>query len=138
MPMPKRNSNTSYRSCGFDLYELPVINFVGGCFLPCNFHIYHPVTGKPVDLEGYTATFSVVNFENKHGKPLIKKEMTVRYGTRPEEKEIQNILYVDLLTHETINLEGKFLYQITVRDDRGHSFIPKQGVMFIINNIDRE
>lgn len=132
------NVNTyNYEIQGLKVYELPTICLVGGCFMPCNFHIHNNMNGQPQDMTGCTAKFSVVNFLNKYGKPLIKKDMLVRQGTRAEEAGLKSILYVELNSDDTKDLEGKFIYQITVEDDTGHAIIPKHGVMYVIHNIDK-
>ena len=48
-----------------------------------------------------------------------------------------NILSVDLTPKETYELSGKYIYQITIRDVNGNVEIPKQGLMYITNNINK-
>ena len=42
-----------------------------------------------------------------------------------------------LLPQETVNLYGKYIYQITIQDMSGETEIPSQGILGITNNIDK-
>lgn len=38
---------------------------------------------------------------------------------------------------DTVDLCGKYIYQITIKDINGNIEIPKQGILFITNNINK-
>ena len=42
-----------------------------------------------------------------------------------------------LLPEETVDLFGKFIYQITIQDISGEIEIPDQGILRIANNINK-
>ena len=44
---------------------------------------------------------------------------------------------VTLESLESVNLFGKYIYQITIQDRDGEVEIPSQGIMYITNNIDK-
>lgn len=113
-----------------DLYTLPTIEFVGGESQELLFHTYHYKNKEPFSVTGCTSNFSVVDFRNKNGIPVVNKKMTI-----PDNSI--NILYVELLPTETYELSGKYIYQITIRDVSGNVEIPKQGLMYITNNINK-
>ena len=48
-----------------------------------------------------------------------------------------NVLRVTLTPSETVDLFGKYIYQISIRDIGGDVEIPKQGVLYITNNINK-
>lgn len=48
-----------------------------------------------------------------------------------------NVLRVVLLPEETVDLVGKFIYQITIQDISGEIEIPDQGIIRIANNINK-
>lgn len=50
---------------------------------------------------------------------------------------ISNVLRVVLLPEETVDLVGKFIYQITIQDISGEIEIPDQGIIRIANNINK-
>ena len=50
---------------------------------------------------------------------------------------IDNVLTVTLESLESVNLFGKYIYQITIQDRDGEVEIPSQGIMYITNNIDK-
>lgn len=49
----------------------------------------------------------------------------------------ENVLAVTLDPLDTVDLCGKYIYQITIKDINGNIEIPKQGILFIINNINK-
>lgn len=121
-------------ACDYNPYELPTITFVGGETRDLAFHIYHYIGRRPYSLSDCDCTFSLVNFTTKGGKPILSKEMTVIYD---ETETIDNILTVTLESSESVNLFGKYIYQITIQDRAGEVEIPSQGIMYITNNIDK-
>ena len=121
-------------ACDYNPYELPTITFVGGETRDLAFHIYHYIGKRPYSLSDCDCTFSLVNFTTKGGKPILSKEMTVIYD---ETETIDNILTVTLESSESVNLFGKYIYQITIKDRAGEVEIPSQGIMYITNNIDK-
>lgn len=48
-----------------------------------------------------------------------------------------NVLTVTLSPTETVDLSGKYIYQIIIRDIDGDVEIPKQGILYITNNINK-
>lgn len=61
--------------------------------------------------------------------------MTVRMD---ESETFYNILFVSLQPDDTVDLFGKFVYQITIKDIDNNVDIPQQGVIYIHNNINKE
>ena len=100
-------------ACDYNPYELPTITFVGGETRDLAFHIYHYIGKRPYSLSECECTFSLVNFTTKGGKPILSKEMTVIYD---ETGTIDNVLTVTLESLESVNLFGKYIYQITIQD----------------------
>ena len=123
--------------CAYDPYTLPTIDFVAGATQELVYHTYFERNGTPFDLAGCTANFSLVNYVNKHGAPLVSKTMTVEKED-DEPGTIANILRVILTPSDTVELEGKFIYQITIMDDDGEVEPPFQGIMRIANNINKK
>lgn len=120
--------------CDYNPYTLPTIDFVGGETQDIVFNVYHYTNNRAFSLDGCTANFSVIAFGDKNGTPYISKEMTVLAN---DENSIDNILSVSLTSADTVDLAGKFIYQITIKDVSGDVEIPKQGILFIINNINK-
>ena len=115
-----------------NIYTLPEVDFVGGSTNKFLFHVYRDdKKTEAADLEGSTANFSLVNFINKNGTPIISKSMTLA------QDDDACILSVTLTSEDTVNLSGKYVYQITIVDSGGRAIIPNQGVMYIHSNINR-
>lgn len=122
-------------------YTLPAIDFVGGSTQDLVFHCYHYQNKNPQDLSTCTANFSIINFINKKGEPLVSKPMDIGSSkTGPNvDGEVSNILRVELTPLDTVDLPaGKYIYQIIIKDISGDVEIPNQGIIHIINNINKE
>jgi len=114
------------------IYNLPEISFVGGESRDFRFKLFTD-SGKVFNASGATANFSVVNSLNRTGDPLISRTMNII----ADEDEIMSTLSLTLLPAETVNLFGKYIYQITIEDMSGEMEIPSQGILRITNNIDK-
>lgn len=123
-------------SCFPNPYTLPTIDFIGGSTQDLVFHCYFYVNKEPFDLSSCTANFSLINFVNKNGTPLVSKQMEIRTD-RETEGAVRNILAVTLDPFDTVKLGGQYVYQITIKDISGEVDIPNQGIMRIINNINK-
>lgn len=115
-------------------YTLPTIDFVGGETQDFMFNVYFYKNGRPFSLTGCTANFAIVSFTNKMGKPILTKPMEAIFNN---EGTINNVLTVTLEPKETVELCGKYIYQIQIQDIDGDVEIPKQGLLYITNNINR-
>ena len=116
-------------------YTLPAFDFVGGSTQDLIFHCYFFKTKKPNDLSACVADFSIINFVNKNGKPLLSKQMDI--GSDPDrDGDVSNVVRVTLDSKDTLNLPaGKYIYQITIKDIDGEAEIPNQGFLLISHNI---
>lgn len=120
--------------CNTNPYTLPLIEFVGGGHQKIPFRVYNFSGKRPFDLSGCECYFSVVNYMSQSGPVVISKEMLVEEN---EKTGVSNILSVELTSEDTLNLFGKFVYQITIIGSDGTPETPKQGIMNIIQNIDK-
>ena len=118
-------------------YTLPSMDFVGGSTQDLVFHCYHYTDKRAHDLASCTANFSIINYVNKYGTPVVSKQMAI--GSDPAiDGDIKNVLRVTLDPFDTVNLPaGKYIYQISIKDVSGDIEIPKQGIIHIINNINK-
>ena len=121
-------------SCTYNPYVLPTIDFIAGETQDLSFNIFFYKSNKPYSLEDCLATFSVSSYTNKSGNAVISKTMDMR----PGKTGTNNVLVVTLTSKDTVNLSGKYIYQITLQDVDGDVEIPKQGILMITNNIDRK
>lgn len=115
-------------------YTLPTIEFVGGETQELLFNVYFYQNKKPFSMIGCTSNFSIVDFVNKRGTPILSKVMDVLENA---DGSALNIISVELEPLETYELSGKYIYQITIKDVNGNVEIPKQGLMYITNNINK-
>lgn len=119
-------------TCDYSPYTLPTINFVGGETQDLEFSIYFYKGKKPYSLSFCEAEFAIVSLRNKVGEPILTKKMRAELN---HAGTIDNLLCVTLDPGETVGLSGKYIYQIQIRDKNGDVEIPKQGLLYIINNI---
>lgn len=120
-----------------DRYTLPQMDFVGGSTQDLVFHCYFHIGRKPHDLSSCSANFAIVNYNHKDEEPLVSKPMTVSSDPGVD-GGISNVLRVTLDPADTVDLpNGKYVYQVSIRDVSGDVEIPKHGIMHIINNINK-
>ena len=120
--------------CEYDPYILPTIEFVGGETQELVFRALSYRSRAPFDLSGGSANFSVTPFVAKFGEPILSRTMTLSADAGGAGK---NVLSVTLSPADTLGLYGKFIYQISVQDAEGETEIPKQGILYITNNINK-
>ena len=121
-------------TCDYSPYILPTIDFVGGETQDLAFNVYFYNGKKPFSLTGCDCNFSIVSFTNKMGAPILSKPMDVIYN---DEGTFNNVLAVTLEPSETVDLYGKYIYQIIIKDIDGDIEVPKQGILYITNNINK-
>ena len=126
-------------ACEHYPYTLPAIDFVGGSNQDLAFHVFFFTTKNPYDLANCTANFAIVSFRNKNGETILSKEMAVAAGQEDYQGDTySNILKVSLTSAETVNLSGKYIYQISIREKTtGKTEVPNQGVLYVTNNINK-
>ena len=108
-------------------FKLSDITFIGGDYQEILFHIHDNDRGGLMDIENLQLIFSVVDYQNRYGTPIISKpcEMSTNDPTA---------FSAILLPEETKDLADKYIYQITIKapNDKQKNF---QGVMTIDKNI---
>lgn len=127
-----------YMPYDYSPYTLPTIDFVGGSTQDLIFHAFFFSNKRPFDLSDCTADFSIVSFVNKYGAPILSKSMQIDSGDMDAGKVTPNLLKVSLLPRETYGLCGKYIYQISVRENASSVDIPNQGILYITNNINKK
>lgn len=115
-----------------DIYTLPEVVFVSGQSLTLRWRLW-TVNKVPFNTDGCVGDFSVVDYSDKTGDPLITKSLTFSVGD--DDTGAKNVASVDLLPKETLGLYGKYIYQITIKDIDGEAEIPNQGILLITHNI---
>lgn len=115
-----------------DIYTLPEVVFVSGQSLTLRWRLW-TVNKVPFNVDGCVGDFSVVDYSDKTGDPLITKSLTFSVGD--DDTGAKNVASVDLLPKETLGLYGKYIYQITIKDIDGEAEIPNQGILLITHNI---
>lgn len=118
------------------IYNLPSIVFVGGESETFVFNLYTK-SGTPYDAHDCEVGFAIIDYLNKEGAHVITKEspnVKIRMGSRG----VENIVIVDLLPPDTLYLEGRYVYQVTVQDSAGEVEIPGQGIIDIVHNIHQD
>lgn len=120
-------------SCDYNPYSLPSIDFVAGETQDFAFHVFSSEDNLEMKLSTCTANFSVVSFINRAGTPVISKSMEVQLDST---SNARSILAVQLSSADTIDLCGKYVYQITIKDEENNTAI-QHGLLFITSNINK-
>lgn len=112
------------------VYTLPNIEFVGGGSHTFAFNIFSKRLHSPISVGGATCNFSIMRFDSANEILLVNKTVNV-----PTDAE--NRITITLSPSDTINLHGRFIYQITIKDAGGIVEPPMQGIIYIVNNINK-
>lgn len=113
-----------------NIYTLPELTFVGGKTQELRFNL-KDTDGQPYNASGATVDFSICDYSYKTGAPILSLTPTLI----ADENGIADMLYVTISPEDTLNLFGKYIYQITIIDISGRVDIPNQGIMNITKNI---
>jgi len=114
--------------CDYVDEVLPCIEFVGGETENLTFYTYYHASKEEFKITDCTCSFALSRFHDRNGTPIFIKPMTATG---------RNVLTVTLDPKDTVDLAGKYLYQISIRDIDGEIEIPKQGVMYIMANVNK-
>lgn len=115
------------------VYTLPEISFVGGETQEFNFHLKNP-RGQAFDASGASIDFSICNYSNKTGTPILSYTPTLL----ADEEGVASLVILTIPKEDTALLAGKYIYQITIIDAAGNAEIPNQGIMNITKNIHQD
>ena len=115
-----------------DIYTMPTIDFVGGQSNTINWRMYTR-GGSPYNAKGCVGNFSVVDYSDQTGEPVISKIVTFKIGI----EGVMNVASVDLAPSDTLHLDGKYIYQLTIKDIYEEAEIPNQGLLMIAHNINK-
>ena len=115
-----------------NIYILPQEDLVGGESREFQFRLYTQ-NGVPFSIHEGSAYFALINYSNKSGAPILSKSCSTTVG--PE--GVENTVAVELHSQETLELFGKYIYQVTIIDRYGEAEIPGQGILHITRNINR-
>lgn len=113
-----------------NIYTLPELTFVGGKTQELRFNLKDK-NGEPYNASGSTVNFSICDYSYKTGAPLLSLTPTLI----ADENGVADMLYITITPEDTLNLFGKYIYQITIVDISGRVEIPNQGIMNITKNI---
>lgn len=116
-----------------EIYTLPEWSFVGGESQHRIF-VMELENGGMHDLPDATAHMAVVDFVNRRSGTVIEKDVEI---TEDEDSGFYCDLHVRLTPSDTLNLSGKYIYQISIKDREGNLSIPQKGIMYIADNIDK-
>lgn len=122
------------------VFDLPTIELVGGSTEDLKWNLWHVPPGEldnkndPFNAKSCKVTFSAVSYSSKSSSPEICRDCDIEIDTRG----VMSIATITLAPEETKSLEGKFLYQLTVQDEKGEIEIVRQGVLFIWRNLNKK
>lgn len=119
--------------CCPDPYILPTLDMVGGTSKELAFPSFLRDTKLPFDLSACKAEFSIIDFLHREGTPVFTKEMTISTQVI-DGATVANVLKVKLSPADTLSLQGKYLYQITIVDTDSDMAENPQGIIYIFKN----
>lgn len=118
-----------------NVYILPEINFVAGQSEKILWNVYDS-NKEPFDGSDCIVNFAIVDYSNRTETPIISKEFGFRVPD--DDSTVQNVILVQLSPSDTLELEGKYIYQLTIVNQTSEEVsIPYQGIMMIYKNINK-
>lgn len=115
--------------CNKNVFKLPELNFIGGTFKEIPFCIKDANTGAL--LNDVQAIFSLIEYQFRNDDiPILSKKLELITNNT------DSYFLLTLNSDDTIDLKGKFIYQITVNapspSKKQENY---QGIMIIDRNI---
>ena len=112
------------------IYTLPQDRFVAGQTCKYIWRLFRE-SGQPFNANGCEGSFALIDYSHKDEEPILVKPVDLLLG----DEEFVNIASLELKPEDTINLDGKYIYQLSIKDPEGNLEIPNQGLLYISNNI---
>lgn len=112
------------------VYTLPQDHFVAGQTCKYAWRLLRE-SGQPFNANGCEGVFSLIDYSHKDNEPILTKTIEFIMG----DEGLMNIATVSLDPQDTLYLDGKYIYQISIKDLEGNVEIPNQGLLYISNNI---
>lgn len=119
--------------CAFNLYELPTLKIIGGETKEQVFDVFYDETGQPMQLSGFDCKFSVSSNLVDSPTPIFSKPMNIATSEKTGQS---NALAVQLASSDTISLNGKYIYQVSIHRASDNMLAIFQGIMYVRKNID--
>ena len=116
------------------IYTLPQDSFVAGQTREYAWRLYSE-SKEPFDARNCSGAFSLIDYSDndEDSTPIFTKSISFLSG----DSNAKNIAYVSLEPSDTMRLNGKYIYQISIKDPDGVIEIPNQGIFYIYNNINK-
>lgn len=115
------------------IYNLPEIYFIGGETQTLLFNLC-TVGGNDFDASNCKVEFALIHYANKNGIPLLVKSAEILEG----KNGIMNVASIDMTPDDTLELSGRYVYQLSICDAYNNAEIPGQGIIQITRNIHPE
>lgn len=127
-------------------YNLPEITIIGGDTFPICFDLFrdarHSIPFEMADATSgklFKAYFSMVEYLNRdYDAPVLSfasTDASPRISITSDDDGTSNNVVVQFQAIDTANMSGKYIYQITLKDDADRAEVLGQGTMTIIRNI---
>lgn len=114
-----------------DQITLPPESMIAGTTKKLVLYLYTHNMKKQIDANGMIARFTLTDYVNPSNVPLIIKDCSVSV---PEGEHLA-VINVPLTRQDTLNLDGKYIYQVTINDD--NTIEALKGIMDIARCIDK-
>lgn len=113
------------------IFTLPEDSFVAGQSGNYRFNLYRP-SGLPFNAYNCMGNFALLDYSNYSPTPLLSKQIEFDIG----KEGLLNVAVIELDPAETSDLDGKYIYQISIKDSKDNTEI-LQGIFYIFNNINK-
>lgn len=115
-------------ACNKKLFTLNDIDIIGGDYREILIRINDIDSGEILDITNLSVNFALVSYVDRNGSPILSKNLEIS----PVDS---SAFILTLLPNDTVNLNGKYIYQISVKANDTKKVESFQGVMTIDKNI---
>lgn len=116
-----------------DIYTLPKVTFVAGQTNKLYWRISYS-DGTDYDCSGCAGNLAVAEFGDITGDALLSKDLSF---ISENNDSVYNIAWATIDSSDTLDWNGKYVYQLTIVDSTGVAEIPNKGIMLVSNNINQ-
>jgi len=113
-----------------NVFNVDSMTFIAGSHQELRFHIYEDDMVSPIPLNGASNIELRVSLFGQPNWVVFTK-----VGSN-ENIDPYNIAIIELTTDDTALLSGKYMYQLRLTDINDVTYIPAQGIMTILTQIE--
>lgn len=112
-----------------NIFNVDPMTFIAGSYQKLRFHMYEDDMTTPIPMTGASNIEIRISLLGQQDWIALTK-----IGSY-ENIDPYNIIIIELVANDTSSLSGKYMFQLVLTDVKGVIYIPAQGIMTILTQI---